>query len=314
MVPYAPTPSGGRPVGRAIGRTARLAIVLAALPSLVAAGGARAAETAVGNRPLQIVPAGTPIDDAAAPRWNRTILLATPRLASGDTDALSPAIQKRVSWFTLAVLATVSRGAGPDGVRHTLGELGAGYAVPIDGRLTVIAADDPPAGAGIDFIGRQILAQNGRSLAGLTCVGVTDTMQLFDAEAVLHRDGVHRDFLMRHFIWVEPDSGQCSTCVWALAKEPDGGLRVIDEPIRWVSPGTREDRVIHVDAGEFMLGVPTKRAFGLVDLPPGRDLPWSQGLRAVAAAATYPPEAVEALAVELDRQLQSLRLPQQAAH
>ena len=312
MSPHAPDTSGGRPAVRALGRAVRLAIVLAALPSLVCAVGG-AAETAVGNRPLPIVPAGTPVDDAAAPRWNRTILLATPRLASGDTDALSPAIQKRVSSFTLAVLATVSRNAGPSGARHTLGELGAGYAVPVDGRLTIVATDDPPARAGIDFIGRQILAQNGRALAGLTCVGTTDTMQVFDAEAVLHRDGGHRDFLVRHFIWVDQDSGQCSACVWVLAKESDGGLRVIDEPLRWLSPGTREDRVIHVDAGEFMLGVPTKRAFGLVDLPPGRDLPWSQGLREVAASATYSPEAVGALAVELDRQLQPLRLPQQAA-
>ena len=278
-------------------------------PPLAAVG----AEPTVACQPLQIVPPGTAVHNPTGSRWNRVVLLAAPRIGSGDTESVSQAIRQRVSHFTLALLATVRQTAGPgDERRHELVELGVGYAVPVDGRLTVVAADDPPENAGIDFIGRHILAENGRSLAGLTCIGSSGTVRVFDAEAILWRSGSHQDFLMRHFVWVEPASGQCSACVWLLSRDAAGGLMVVEEPIRWLAPDTREDRLIHVDASEFLLGIPTKRSFALVNLPPGQPLGWTAGLRDVAAENHYSVQGLQSLAVALDRGLQSLREPGRA--
>lgn len=258
--------------------------------------------------PLLIVPPGTPVDAAAADRWNRLILAAAPRIAAGDTTAVPEWIRERLTRFELVVMATVRPIVGSDGVpRHTLHEVGAGYAVPVAGRLTVVDTDNPPPEAEIDFLGRRILAQNGKALGGLRCVGGSETVQVFDVDSLLVRDGRHADFLTRHFVWVEPVTGVCSACAWLLEQRADGRLAVTEDPPRWIAPGTREDRSIHVDADEFLLGLPTERSFALVDLPPGRPLEWSPELRAVAAEPRYDPATVRTLAVEIGRSLVPLQ-------
>lgn len=272
-----------------------------------------AADPEAGCHPIETVPPGTLVDNPAGTRWNRVLLLAVPRIARGDTEAVAQAVRERVSRFTLVLLATVRQTGGPAGqARHELAGLGVGYAVPVDGRLTVVAADDLRGAAGIDFIGQLILAENGRNLAGLTCVGSSDTVQVFDAEAILFREGAHRDYFLRHFIWVEPASGRCSTCIWLLSRNAAGSLAVVEEPIRWIRPGTREDRVIHVDASRFLLGVPTRRAFALIDMPPGQALDWSPSLRGIAAEKRYTPEGLRSLALALDQSLETLRTPHRA--
>jgi hypothetical protein len=138
-------------------------------------------------------------------------------------------------------------------------------------------------------------------------VGGSDTIQIFDAESILFRNGKHRDFVMRHFVWADPGSGACSFCVWLLEARPDGTLQAAEDPPRWVPSGTREDRAMHVDASEFLLGIPTRRAFALLDMPPGRQLQWSPALKEAAASRTWPPAAVQTLAAEINRGLQPLR-------
>ena len=68
-------------------------------------------------------------------------------------------------------------------------------------------------------------------------------------------------------------------------RRADGGLDVVDVPPRWIPPGTREDRAIHVDAGEFALGLPTKRAFALVDMLPSALSGTSSGCSPAGPAA-----------------------------
>ena len=289
----------------------RRGFVMLMLAALAGRGVAGAAAPAAA--PLAVVPPGTPVAAASADRWNRLVLAAAPRIAAGDTTAVAEAVQERLAEFALVVMATVRPGVGPDGVaRHTLAEVGAGYAVPVAGQLTVVDTNAPPPEAGIDFLGRQILAQNGKGLEGLRRVAASDTVQVFDADSLVVRDGRHADFLTRHFVWVEPVTGVCSACVWLLEPRADGSLAVVEDPPRWIAPGTHEDRAIHVDADEFLLGLPTKRAFALVDLPPGQPLRWSPGLRAVAAERSYEPDTVRTLAVEIDRSLAPLRAQPQA--
>jgi len=287
------------------------AILRPSLILLVAIGlGARAAaaDVVAAAGPLPIVPSGTPVADRSAARWNRLILAAAPRIAAGDVESIPLGVRERLGRLTLVLMATVRAVAGAGGgPRHELDDLGAGYALPVAGRLTVVDTEHPPPEAGLDFLGRQILSQNGKSLVGLHCVGATDTMRVFDAESILFRDGRHGDFVMRHFVWVDPASGECSACVWLLAKRSDGGLDVVEDPPRWIASGTHEDRAIHVDANEFMLGIPTRRSFALLDLPPGKPLRWSPALKAAAASQAWPAATVASLAHEIDRGLAPLR-------
>lgn len=75
------------------------------------------------SRGLLRIEAGTIVD--ASPgneptgRWNRIVLLARPRIASGDVDALSTAIRESVSKFVLTIMAAVERTVDPSSGRSS---------------------------------------------------------------------------------------------------------------------------------------------------------------------------------------------------
>lgn len=285
----------------------RQAVVAAMLLGGLSSGG-------LGGEPaapsLPRVPPGTAAVAPAATRFNRVVYLAVSRIATGDADAVPTLIRNRVPLFTLALLATVSQAIDEQGqAAYRLAEVGAGYAVPLAGRLTIIDPDAPLAEAGIDFVGRQVLAANGRHLAELRRVGANRTMQVVDVDSLFQRDGRHTPLVMRHFIWTEPQSGRCACCVWLLARQRDRTLTPAADPPRWLQEGTRDDRAIHVDADKFFLGMPTREAFALTDLPPGTDLAWSDDLRQSATAARYPEADLRQLAAAINRALEPLRQP-----
>jgi hypothetical protein len=114
---------------------------------------------------------------------------------------------------------------------------------------------------------------------------------------------------MRHFIWIDPTSGRCCSCVWLLGRQSDGRFIVTADPPRWLREGTRDERAIHVDADAFFLGMPTREAFALSDLPPGDDLRWTDELREVAAAPAYAEKNLGLLAAAVNQALEPLRQP-----
>ena len=90
MVGFGDHPSCLRqPVGRAAEWPRMVVITLACLAPFAAA----AEEKPPIPRPITVIEAGTVVDDPDRDRWNRIVLLATPRFTCGDTaddhDALS---------------------------------------------------------------------------------------------------------------------------------------------------------------------------------------------------------------------------------
>jgi len=275
---------------------------------LAASGISQAADARVASLPR--VQAGVPVAHPDATRWNRVLYQAVSRITLGDASSVPATIRARVPLFTLVLLATATNtsvaGAPP---AYRLAEVGAGYAVPIGGHLTVVSTDNPPSAAGIDSLGRQVLAGNGRKLDEARRVGVSDTMQVVDIDSLFLIGRRHAPLVMRHFIWVDPGTGRCTCCVWLLEKRQTGGLAPTGHPPRWLQAGTRDDRAIHVDAGKFFLGMPTKDAFALTSLPPGVDLAWSAELRQVAARPAYGIRDLQQLALAIGDALAPLRTP-----
>ena len=297
-------PAGGR------GATGpRLVVIsLACLASFVPAA---AEEKPSVPRPMTVIAAGTVVDDPDRDRWNRIVLLATPRFASGDTADVSESIKETVTGITLAILATVrpvedsvSEGTAS---RHELVEVGLGHCMRVNDRLTVVAPDATMAGLSLDFLGRQVLNAKQKSLGEITCVGSHGTAVVFDAPSLMLRGEEHEELIVRHLVRIDPQSGTCSTCAWLVSTDDDGSLEPVDEPLRIIDAGTREERPIHVDGRRFTFGLPTKRAFAVEDLPPGRRVDWSTSLRTAADAATYSDEALDRLITELDTAIASLR-------
>jgi hypothetical protein len=297
-------PAGGR-----VAAGPRLMVItLACLTCFVPAA---AEETPILPRPMTVIEAGTVVDDPDRDRWNRIVLLATPRFASGDTADVSESIKEAVTEITLAILATVrpveasaAEGTAP---RHALVEVGIGHCMRVNDRLTVVAPDATMAGFSLDFLGRQVLNAKQKSLGEIACVGSHGTAVVFDAPSLMLRGEEHEDLIVRHLVRIDPQSGTCSTCAWLVSTDDDGTLEPVDEPLRIIDGGTREERPIHVDGSRFTFGLPTKRAFAVEDLPPGRRVDWSTSLRTAANAATYSDEALNRLVIELDTAVASLR-------
>ncbi|MFM7291144.1 MAG: hypothetical protein ACKO6B_07930 [Planctomycetia bacterium] len=262
-------------------------------------------------RPMPVIEAGTVVDDPARDRWNRIVLLATPRFKSGDTDAVSDSIRKTVTGFTFVVLATVKPLPAADesgkALRHELVEVGVGYSMLVKDRLTVIAPDAKLEGLTLDFLGRQILSAKQRSLTDITCVGRHGTAVAFDTPTLMLRGDDHEELLVRHLVRIDPATGDCTTCAWMVAPAGEGGPVPVEEPLRIIAGGTREERPIHVDGSRFTFGFPTKQAFAVEDLPPGRRVDWSASLRTAAHEPTYSETALERLTKELDTAVASLR-------
>ncbi len=59
------------------------------------------ADRAITAEPLPAIEAGTIVVDEQSTRWNRSVLLATPRISSGEINKLSEPIRESVSKLKL---------------------------------------------------------------------------------------------------------------------------------------------------------------------------------------------------------------------
>jgi hypothetical protein len=260
---------------------------------------------------IQVIAAGTLVDDPDRDRWNRVVLVATTRFASGDTDDVSASIKETVTGFTFAILATVRPveppSDGKENPRHELVEVGVGNCMSVNDRLTVVAPDTTMEGCSLDFLGRQVLNAKQKSLGEITCVGKHGEAFVFDVPTLMLRGDEHEDLVVRHLVRIDPQSGNCSTCAWLMVTTDDGSIIPVEEPLRLIDGGTREERAIHVDGRRFAFGLPTKRAFAVEDLPPGQRVDWSTSLRTAADVPAYSQDALDLLTTELDTAIASLR-------
>ncbi len=244
------------------------------------------------------VPAGIPIVDEAADRWNRLILLAKPQIASGDVDQLATSIRKAIAKFPLVILATVQEDPENTSRRFRLREIGVSYiAAKNDRWVTVNSAKASQLGIQLDLISSQILSQNESQLANLRGIVATESLAIFDTPSILFNQGKHIDYTMRHFIWVDKNTGKTGMVVWLLIEDPKTKQKVVAEDVlRYVAAKTQEERRVHVDGQAFFLGIPKRNAFALESMPPGKDFTWTEEAKALAAIRSYDTVTIERLA------------------
>lgn len=269
------------------------------------------------GRPLAVITPGTVIGNAQAQRWNRTVLIARPRIASGATKALPASIQRSVPKFCLSILATVS--ASPVSTddlntqsqitpHYMLQEIGVGYSSDVGGRAVIVSSDSAGKyGLALDFVESRMLAENEKQIAQLRSLVHTTNLAIFDAPAVMLFNQEHRDTLTRHLIWIDPATGRLAMLVWLLSNERET-LGIIDSHNpRLVAESAQEDRAIHVDGNEFFLGFPSKRAFALERLPPGRELIWTTALRSHGSQSSYNLQTLTLLTAAINDALNSIK-------
>ncbi|TWT94513.1 hypothetical protein [Stieleria varia] len=266
------------------------------------------------THPVSMIPAGVlvPSADAVASEsddvqpWNRLVLIATPKINSGDVDAMSASIRDAATACSLTLMASIKQVTGSDGgVQYTFRDLGVGYSLPINGRQTIISSDTAAQqGAALGFIARQILRSNEKRLSEVRVVASTSTLRILDAPSVVLIGQQHQHCITRHLIWLDPASGTGAMLVWLLQPGVESGAnagdRMIDKPMRLLRWGTTEQRMVHVDGSEFTLGFPSELAVALEDLPPGRDIAWPENAKSLTSRTTYGEADIEQLAAALN--------------
>lgn len=245
-------------------------------------------------KPITLVQPGTKVVNASdAELWNRLVLVASPKINSGDLDVLSDSVRDAATACSLTIMATVAPELDAAGraQRFQLRHVGVGYsAAGSAGSVVVSSATASELGVSLGFISRQVLRTNESQLAEVKVIAATSQLVVFDAPSVMYRRGTNRKYLTRHLVYVDSQSGQGATMSWLLVPPSNDELSmsIINQPIRVTPWGTKETRRVHVDGEAFnFLGIPGELAFGLEDLPPGEDVRWTKRAARVAGRKAF---------------------------
>jgi hypothetical protein len=249
------------------------------------------------------------VESPAGQQWNRVVLLSRPSIESGDVDAVSKTIREAAASLVVTILATIESSTNEQGVvRFRMTDIGVGTSAEIEGEWKVVTLESAnQLGLSFGFIQRQLLYENDKQFRKLQLIAKTTTLAIFDAPTIMLRKGEHRDYQMRHFVWIDSSTGASATLVWLLERDAQGQLRTIDEPAQWLPAGLKEKRVIHVDRDEFTLGIPGGRAFALCELPPGKPIPLTAEAQQLAALPQYSMDQLRALTTALNRDIQATK-------
>ncbi len=284
--------------GRSQWRAKVAATVFVALASMSASSWAQPIAT------LTKITNGTIIGEEPIPGWSDRILIARPRVASGDVDAVSEIVKKHAELLSFVLLARVERSADAASPSATLEEVGIGLATAIDGRLQVVSG--PPAAesrsdtqspqAELGFIGNRVLRSAERSLDEMRVVVRRTTLLIYDSPAVIKLNGGNQISVVRSMIWLEPQSGKLHHAIWAMQK---GGqvpwVPALEHGVYLPVP-FEEDRILHVDTKRFSFGIPAATAFALASLPPGYPFSLAGGLGESACRESYDESQLRELA------------------
>lgn len=257
--------------------------------------------------PLARLAAGTVIVDSDQRSADGVLLLVQGRLTAGDVQAVTPTVRYYAGLFHLVYHASRGGTAG----HYRLERLAVGYAAKIGDRWVVVDPDSAnEQGLRLNLIGRSVLAANQKSLDQIVVVARSPTRWLFDSPVWFRQQGKTRQRLLRFFVWIAPQDGAIGTAVWLVDPSADGN-RLPATQLNYLAPGHIEQADLHVDGGEFTLGIPSETAFAMTQLPKGRPYTMTDRLAAIAAAPQYSETSFTQLAVELAATLGQRRPPEE---
>jgi hypothetical protein len=261
------------------------------------------------SRPLDWIPPGTVIGDAAPQGWTNLVLIGTSRLGVGDVEAVPRTAVKYSSMFHFTVLANVRPGRRGNAQAYVLDRVAIGSALEINGKK-VIATSDQTFGYDLGFIGSKVMQENENILrTDVRQVVRTPTMMIFDAQGFVRYNHKHARMITRHVVVVSPRDGRLATFVWLMGSDGRGGYALAEPALQMLPPNMHEDRVLSVDANKFTLGIPSNDAFALAHIPQGTAIKYTPELSRLAIVRRFTPET----ALQLEEELQDRYVPIAAA-
>lgn len=253
------------------------------------------AEVDVKEQPLKWIKPGTLIGKKPPAGWSHLIFAAYPRIGAGDVKEVGTTVKNIAKKFTISCVAKVS-GAGEGGKKpYRLDEVRIGLGTLVAGKNTIISSEEQ-LGAKLGLIEGQVLRQCESDFnTGVIQVARTPTMCVFDNKAIILVDNEHRDMCIRFVIIASEETGQVGTLTWLF----DEKYVLQESPMQYLPANFQEDRVMSVHADRFFLGLPQKGAIAQVKMAEGTPIPFTSGLKVVAANRRFTEETAFELEAEL---------------
>jgi hypothetical protein len=242
-------------------------------------------------RAMDRIPPGTPIEQRAPNGWHYLIVKSAPRLAAGDVDKVPQIAARHTTLLFTGILGRVRAEpqSGGQTQQYGLDTVAIGLGTAIKGHDVIVSSETQDRQqAALGPIGRMVLSESEERLKLFTQAARSPTMGIYDIPAIMLRGDQHVPSILRYAILVDPRDGQLFTLVWMVDLDSKGAYTQASSPMRWLARDYKEDCQLHVDAREFgALGIPNARAFAIVDLPKGRSIEMTPGIRELAGQPRF---------------------------
>ena len=234
--------------------------------------GVTAEDFVVSHDAVSIVYPGTVVKDGPPGDWSHLVLKSCPIASAGDTDGLSKLDRSLSSNFRTVTLAKVDERVVDGKRQFQLNRVGVGICVPIEGKGdTVISPDtQKQLGAGLGFLARTVLSKIYSELGKVHYVCRSDTSVVYDSPVIIRHKGKNREMVIRYALIVNQDSGKLVTMAWLIEVDERGRYTDVVGDVQWLPENQILRCDLYVDGNEYTLGIPSKRAFGCVGIPPGK--------------------------------------------
>jgi hypothetical protein len=243
----------------------------------------------------RLVPPGTIVGTTAPRGWTHLVIKSRPRIASGAIERLSKKDVQFATFLVMTTLARVGQRPAGSGVSYVLEEVACGVGTQVRGQDMVLSPDtESRLGADLGLIFRMILAGAYKEQLRVRVLARSATFLVQDTPALMHRNGIHVDVVLRYAFLVDPTSGRLDSLVWLIDRH-ERPTEVIG-PLEWLAPNLLEAPPLHIDGNEFLLGQPTARTFATERIPQGmRQLALADDIRRLAAQPRYAPDEARRL-------------------
>jgi hypothetical protein len=254
-------------------------------------------------RPADLMPAGIVVGDGPPAGYSHLVFKSLPRVNPDQAGQLPGLFVRYASFLFTVVVADVER-LDSHPPRHRLRTAALGLGTLVEGRHVVLTPDEASKhGAKLGFIERQILAAGQERMSKSMTIVQGETFLLMDTPVHFRCGARHRLVTYRYAFLADRATGELVTLLWIVDPAGTCELDPANRRVVWMSPNKVHDAILHVDRGEFKLGVPTEAAYAVEALPTGQatlDLP--ESLRPLAMQVQFTPQQ----AGQLERQLRSL--------
>ncbi len=272
---------------------------------------------------LTLIASGTRLGEGRIEGWTDRVLIAVPRVGSGDVEGIAKLVKENAELLSFVVLARVEdrpveeassaapMESGASGAntqrRAVLADVGVGLAMKVSGQWQVVTG--PAAAAGsesalssvpeLGFVSGQVLKTAAESLEDMRVIVRRTTLLIYDSPAVVKIAGQNQEVTVRSMLWIESSSGRLHHALWVMRHGSRQHWMPAFEEGVYVKVPMVEDRVLHVQADRFTFGIPSATALGLDALPPGRRFSLAGRLGELACQTVYDEATLGELATTL---------------